>query len=238
MAETILLVEDDPSILRGLQMNLKLEGFHVITARDGEEGLRFARKERPQVIVLDLMLPRMDGNDVIRALRQDDSDVPIIVLSAKHTEGDKVLALSLGADDYVSKPFGVAELLARIRAALRRTRRRSGPAMAEGPRAEVQARVRLDVAGRRLLVDGSEVESTAREFDLLRFFVEHPGVVFSREQLMQQVWGPQHYGTLRTVDNFVARLRAKVELDPESPVLLETVRGVGYRYNAETPTDD
>jgi DNA-binding response OmpR family regulator len=237
MAETILLVEDDPSILRGLELNLRLEGFRTLTARDGEEGLRIARRERPDLIVLDMMLPKLDGMEVIRALRVDDLDTPIVVLSARGTEADKVLGLSTGADDYVAKPFGVAELVARIRAALRR-RRRAGVGLGAGAASGSAAgdryafgRVRLDVAGRRIVVDGAEVESTAREFDLLRFFVDNPNVVFSREQLMHKVWGPDHFGTVRTVDNFVARLRAKIEDDPDQPRHIETVRGVGYRFN-------
>jgi len=226
VAETILLVEDDPSILRGLQMNLSLEGFRIIAARDGEEGLRFARQHKPDLIVLDVMLPKRSGTDVIRELRADDPDTPILVLSAKDQEADKVLALSLGADDYLAKPFGVAELIARIRAALRRRRRRG-----EGAGKLSFGTVTVDVEARRITVDGKEVEATAREFDLLRFFIDHPGVAFSREQLMQQVWGPDHFGTVRTVDNFVARLRAKVETDADDPKHIETVRGVGYRFN-------
>jgi DNA-binding response OmpR family regulator len=227
MPETILLVEDDPSILRGLQMNLGLEGFKVITARDGDEGLRFARQHRPDLIVLDMMLPKKEGIEVIRSFRADDQDTPIVVLSAKDQEGDKVLALSLGADDYVTKPFGLAELIARIRVALRRRRR-------EAPRRQTSHafdNVLVDIEGRRIIVDGEEIESTAREFDLLRYFIEHPGVAFTRERLMQQVWGPEHFGTVRTVDNFVARLRQKIERDPDAPSHLETVRGVGYRFN-------
>ncbi len=224
MSETILIVEDEPAILRGLQMNLSLEGFRTVAARDGEEAVRLARTHRPDVILLDLMLPKMSGIDVIRQLRAEDPDTPILVLSAKGEEGDKVLALSLGADDYVVKPFGVAELHARVRAALRRRRRRS----TEEP--EAFGDVRIDVEGRRILVGGTEVESTAREFDLLRFFLAHPGVAYTREQLMQQVWGPDHFGTVRTVDNFVARLRGKIEANPDEPHHLETVRGVGYRF--------
>jgi len=228
MAETVLIVEDDPSILKGLQMNLGLEGFRLVAAHDGEEGLRFARSHKPDLIVLDLMLPKLSGLDVIRALRTDDPDTPILVLSAKDQEGDKVLALSLGADDYVTKPFSVVEVIARIRVALRRRRR------AKLGGTEAAARfglVELDVAGRRILVEGREVESTAREFDLILFLHSHPGTVFSREQLMQQVWGPNHFGTVRTVDNFIARLRAKIEDDPDNPKHIETVRGVGYRFN-------
>lgn len=227
MAETILVVEDDPSILRGLHMNLTLEGFRLITARDGAEGLKFARQHKPDLIVLDLMLPKKSGTEIIEALRKDDPDTPILVLSAKGQEADKVHALSLGADDYLSKPFGVAELIARIRAALRRRRRQHGEARPRRSFGDVS----LDIEGRRIVVSGKEVDSTAREFDLLRFFAEHPGVAFTREQLMQQVWGPEHYGTVRTVDNFVARLRAKIEDDPDDPRHIETVRGVGYRFN-------
>jgi DNA-binding response OmpR family regulator len=225
-AGTVLIVEDDPSILRGLQMNLGLEGFRTVCARDGEEALEFARSHRPDVMLLDLMLPKLDGVEVIKRLRVDDPDTPIIVLSAKDQEGDKVVALSHGADDYVTKPFSIVEVVARIRAALRRRRRSQESDVA--PRFGV---VELDLRGRRILVNGVEVESTAREFDLLRFLFENPGTVLSRAQLMQKVWGPDHFGTMRTVDNFIARLRAKIEDDPDHPKHIETVRGVGYRFN-------
>jgi DNA-binding response OmpR family regulator len=228
MPETVLVVEDDPSILRGLQMNLGLEGFKTICAHDGEEGLELMRSHKPDLILLDLMLPKVGGLDVIKQLRVHDPDTPIIVLSAKDQEGDKVLALSLGADDYVTKPFSVVEVIARIRVALRRRRRAKVGGAESGARFGV---VELDVAGRRILVEGIEVDSTAREFDLILFLHTHPGTVFSREQLMQQVWGPNHFGTVRTVDNFIARLRAKIEDDPDNPKHIETVRGVGYRFN-------
>jgi DNA-binding response OmpR family regulator len=228
MTETVLVVEDDPSILRGLQMSLGLEGFRTICAHDGEEGLAMMRSHKPDLVLLDLMLPKLDGLDVIRQLRVHDPDTPIIVLSAKDQEGDKVLALSLGADDYVTKPFSIVEVIARIRVALRRRRRAKVGGVEAAARFGV---VELDVAGRRILVEGSEVDSTAREFDLLLFLHTHPGTVFSREQLMQQVWGPNHFGTVRTVDNFIARLRAKIEDDPDQPKHIETVRGVGYRFN-------
>ena len=224
MADTILLVEDDPSILQGLQMNLGLEGFQTVIARDGEEALLQARAHRPTLIVLDLMLPKLSGIEVLKRLRENDQDTPILVLSARGEESDKVLALSLCADDYVVKPFSLAELVARIRGALRRRRR--ADAVPSDPRF---GRVKLDVAGRRLLVDDQEVEATAREFELLHFLYLNPGVVFSREQLMQKVWGLGH-GTARTVDNFIARLRSKVEAEPDEPVHIQTVRGVGYRF--------
>jgi DNA-binding response OmpR family regulator len=228
MAECVLIVEDDPSILRGLQMNISLEGFRTICAHDGEEALELAHSHKPDVILLDMMLPKLGGVEVIKKLRADDPDTPIIVLSAKDQEGDKVLALSLGADDYVTKPFSVVEVVARIRAALRR-RRRSKTSSSDA--AARFGAVELDVQGRRIVVAGTAVDSTAREFDLLRFLHSHPGTVFSREQLMQQVWGPNHFGTVRTVDNFIARLRAKIEDDPDDPKHIETVRGVGYRFN-------
>jgi DNA-binding response OmpR family regulator len=186
------------------------------------------QSHRPDLVLLDLMLPKLTGLDVIKQLRVHDPDTPIIVLSAKDQEGDKVVALSLGADDYVTKPFSVVEVIARIRVALRRRRRAKIGGSESGTRFGV---VELDIAGRRILVEGSEVESTAREFDLLLFLHSHPGTVFSREQLMQQVWGPNHFGTVRTVDNFIARLRAKIEDDPDQPKHIETVRGVGYRFN-------
>ncbi len=226
MIETILIVEDDPSIRKGLQLNLQVEGYRVLCAADGQEGLRLCGAESPDLVLLDLMLPRLGGIDLIRELRQHNELVPVLVLSAKDQEADKVLALSLGADDYITKPFGLAELLARVRAALRRGRRQRREQAPEAP-----ARIQLDLAGRRLLVEGAEVETTAKEFDLLRFFMQHPGQVFTREQLMQRIWGEGHYGTPRTVDNFIARLRGKIEPNPDQPAHLETVRGVGYRYN-------
>lgn len=224
-SETILIVEDDPGIRKALQMNLSLEGYRIQCAEDGEAGLRLCLSELPDLLLVDLMLPRLGGIELIRELRQRDFEAPILVLSAKDQEADKVLGLSIGADDYITKPFGLAELLARVRAALRRGRRqrRSLPEIGG-------TRIVLDAAGRRVLVGGSPVETTAREFDLLRFFVQHPGQVLTREQIMERIWGGEHF-TLRTIDNFIARLRSKIEQNPDAPIHLETVRGVGYRYN-------
>jgi len=222
--ETIFVIEDDPGIRKALQMNLSLEGYRVVTAEDGETALKLFAQEPPDLMLVDLMLPRLGGIDVIREVRQSDQDVPILVLSAKDQEGDKVLALSLGADDYITKPFGLAELLARVRAALRRGRRQ------RRSRTETKSvRIALDLAGRRVLVEQREIETTAKEFDLLRLFVQHPGQVLSREQIMERIWG--EHCTLRTIDNFVARLRSKIEQNPDAPLHLETVRGVGYRFN-------
>jgi DNA-binding response OmpR family regulator len=228
MKGKILVVEDDPSILRGLQLNLAMEGYMVRSAMDGETGLALARTERPDVILVDVMLPRLGGLDLIRALRADDRETPVLILSAKGQEADKVAGLDLGADDYIVKPFALKALLARIAAALRRGR----------PRAEAEPKVHrfgsaeVDVVGRRLAVGGKTVPLTAREFDLLAFFVTHPGRVYSREQLMQAVWGSRYSGTARTVDNFVARLRAHIGDDADRPRHLETVRGFGYRFTS------
>lgn len=231
MSETILLVEDDVSIRKALQLNLQLEGYDLLMAEDGETGRRLSQTEELDLIVVDLMLPRLSGLDLIRDLRQRRADLPILVLSAKDQEADKVMALSLGADDYMTKPFGLAELLARVRALLRRGRLNkplaSSPSLNGG---KPQSRIYLDVPGRRLLVDGVDVETTAKEFDLLRLFMSHPGQVLTREQIMQRIWGGEHF-TLRTIDNFVVRLRSKIEKNADTPAHLETVRGVGYRFN-------
>jgi len=227
--ERILIVEDDPNILRGLDLNLAMEGYKVRTAADGEEGLLIARTERPDLLIVDVMLPRLGGLELVRELRKEDPDMPILILSAKGQEADKVAGLALGADDYVVKPFGLRELLARIGAALRR-RRATG---ATGPARQLKrfGTVEIDLGERRVTVGGEVATLTAREFDLLAFFVAHPGRVYSREQLTRAVWGSLYIGTERTVDNFVARLRAHIGDDAEKPRWLETVRGVGYRFN-------
>ncbi len=228
MSERILVIEDDPSILRGLQLNLTMEGYQVRSAADGETGLQLARGERFDLLVIDVMLPRLGGLEVIRELRRDDPDLPVLILSAKGQESDKVAGLQLGADDYMVKPFGLKELLARIDALLRRRRARGDTGEARGIR--VVGRLELDLVARRAAAGGLPLELTTREFDLLAYFVEHPDRVFSREQLLEAVWGPHHLGTARTVDNFVARLRAHIGDDAEAPRHLETVRGIGYRF--------
>ena len=227
MKGRILVVEDDPSIRRGLQLNLGMEGYTVRSAMDGEAGLAMARSERPDILLVDVMLPKLGGLELVKAVRETDPDLPILILSAKGQEADKVAGLDLGADDYVVKPFSLKELLARIAAALRRGRGRGGAAE-RGPR--TFGRAEVDLVARRLTVGGADVSLTAREFDLLAFFVAHPGRVYSREQLMQAVWGARYTGTARTVDNFVARLRGNIGDDAEKPRHLETVRGYGYRF--------
>ena len=229
MAEKILVIEDDPSILRGLQLNLGMEGYLVRSATDGETGLQLARTEKPDLVLVDVMLPRLGGLEVVREIRRDDPELPVLILSAKGQESDKVAGLQFGADDYLVKPFGLKELLARIDALLRRRRARGET----GPQKSVKkaGAIELDLDARRATVSGRVLELTSREFDLLAFFVGHADRVYSREQLMESVWGSRYFGTARTVDNFVARLRAHIGDDAESPRHLETVRGIGYRFN-------
>jgi DNA-binding response OmpR family regulator len=229
--ERILVIEDDPSILRGLQLNLSMEGYTVRSSMDGQQGLEMARSEAPDLVVVDVMLPSLGGLEIVREIRKDDPDLPVLILSAKGQESDKVAGLQLGADDYLVKPFGLKELLARVDALLRRRR-----AAGEGGRGAPKAirkigELEVDLESRRAAVAGRALELTSREFDLLAFFVSHPERVFSRDQLLEAVWGSRYFGTARTVDNFVARLRTHIGDDADHPRHLETVRGVGYRFN-------
>jgi DNA-binding response OmpR family regulator len=229
MKGRILIVEDDPSILRGLQLNLGMEGYTVRSAMDGEAGLALARSEKPDLLLVDVMLPRLGGLELVQQLRETDPDIPILILSAKGHESDKVKGLQFGADDYMTKPFGLKELLARIEALLRRRQLR-GSAVADAATRRAGP-IELDLAARRATVWGRALELTSREYDLLAWFVTHPDRVFSREQLLEAVWGSRYFGTARTVDNFVARLRVHLGDDAEEPRHLETVRGIGYRFN-------
>ena len=223
----VLVIEDDPSIMLGLRINLEAEGYHVLEAGDGELGLAMARSDRPDLVILDVMLPKMNGFQVLQTIRREGLAMPIIMLSARMGEMDKVTGLELGAEDYVAKPFSLAELLARVRAALRR-----GPRAAELPRTEYQfGDVRMDVAARTVFRAGTAVDLTATEFDVLICLVEARGVALSREAIFTRVWGPNHHGTPRTIDNFVQQLRAKLEPDPQRPRYVLTVRGVGYRFD-------
>ena len=224
-SETVLLIEDDPAIVSGLELNLSLEGYDVVSASDGETGFRLACERDPDMVLLDIMLPGMNGLEVLRRLRDRSPETPVLILSARGEEADKVLGLQLGADDYISKPFSRTELLARINAALRRQRLQSAH-----PSALSVGDAVIDVERRVVSRDGVEIAMTAREFELLRYFVHHPGVALSRERLLDAVWQTD-YLTLRTIDNFVGRLRSKLEPDPEAPRFFQTVRGVGYRFD-------
>jgi DNA-binding response OmpR family regulator len=222
----ILIVEDDESISLGLRMNLEAEGYDVQVAADGEEGLALAGAGGVDLVILDVMLPKMNGFEVVRQLRAKQVIVPVIMLSARGAEMDKVMGLELGAEDYITKPFGLAELLARVKAVLRR----------DGlSRKHVEAVVRageltIDSGPRLVSRAGAPVELTATEFDVLWCLVEAQGRVLSREEILTQVWGAGHHGTLRTIDNFLLQLRSKLEKDSAEPEHLLTVRGVGYRF--------
>ena len=225
MARTILVVDDEPTLRETLAEALDADGFRVVTAADGREALAQFREHRPELVVLDLMLPELSGIEVCRIIRRE-SGVPILMLTAKSSELDKVLGLELGADDYVTKPFSLRELSARIRALLRRT---DAPP-AEGPLTVPLGDLTVDLAGHRLLRDGEPVPVKPKVFELLAFLLRHPGQVFSREQLLEQVWGYDYAGETRTVDVHVHWLRSAIEPEPASPALVQTVRGVGYVF--------
>lgn len=223
--ESILVAEDDPSILTGLELNLGMEGYRVLAAADGARALELAEREPLDLAILDVMLPRMNGFEVLEAVRRRDPELPVIFLSARDGQSDKIMGLDQGADDYITKPFVLPELLARVNAALRRRRR----AQTAQPKLVSFGLLTIDPEARTARRDGEPLELTARELDLLLYFARSRGRVLSREQILRGVWGEDYEGTDRTVDNFVARLRNKVERDPEKPEWIETVRGVGYR---------
>jgi DNA-binding response OmpR family regulator len=223
-SERVLLIEDDPAIIAGLEMNLALDGYEVLSARDGESGLKQARESDPDVILLDVMLPKRNGLEVLRRIREENPDVPVLILSARGEETDKVVGLELGADDYISKPFSLSELRARLNASLRRKRQR-----ASGRNIDGFSDVRVDFDRHQVTRAGKEVPMTAREFQVLAYFMRNPDRVITRDMLLHAVWKLE-FSTLRTVDNFIARLRAKLEPDADNPRYLLTVRGVGYRF--------
>jgi two-component system alkaline phosphatase synthesis response regulator PhoP len=229
----ILVIEDDPSIALGLRMNLSAEGYEVGIAEDGRSGLDRAMQEPWHVIILDLMLPKLNGFEIVRHMRSEGNETPILLLSAKSAEADKVMGLELGAEDYITKPFGIAEVLARIKVALRRGLRKppEKPAVASSASSALVkfGDIVIDDETREVRRAGALVEMTATEFDVLKTLVSAEGAVLSRRQIFERVWGPNHHGTPRTIDNFVAQLRHKLEPDSESPQYLVTVRGIGYR---------
>ena len=225
MSARILIVDDEPSIVDVLAYNLQRANYEVLIARDGEEALAQARRERPDLIILDLMLPRLDGLEVCRALRRE-RDVPIIMLTARDAEVDRVVGLELGADDYVVKPFSVRELMVRVKNVLRRAMPRLGEAV-PGP---IQvAGLRVDAARHEARWHDTELDLTALEFELLHTLARHAGQVLSREQLLQQVWGYDYYGDLRVVDAAVKRLRAKLRRAAPDAQFITTIRSVGYK---------
>lgn len=221
----ILVVEDEPNMVAGLRDNFEFEGYDVITARDGIEGLERALQESPDVVVLDVMMPRMSGLEVCRQLRVKRPTIPIIMLTARGQEVDKVVGLELGADDYVTKPFSIRELLARVKAILRRT--------AVLPKQQEQhsfGDVEVDLHRRRVVRSGKPLDISSKEFELLQYFICHSGETLSRDRLLEDVWGYENYPTTRTVDTHLVRLRQKLEPDPEQPQYFLTVHGTGYRF--------
>jgi DNA-binding response OmpR family regulator len=222
-APRILVVEDDPSIQLGLRMNLERAGYVVGVAEDGSSGLERLRSEPWDVCILDIMLPKLNGYEVLRLAQAENIHTSVLVLSARSDERDRVVGLDLGAEDYVVKPFSVPELLARVRAALRR---RNGPVADES---KSFGKVTVDLGSRQVSKEGHLVELTATEFNVLATLVKAHGRTLTRQQIFETVWGTDHHGTYRTIDNFVAQLRSKLEDDPAEPAHLITVRGVGYR---------
>lgn len=224
--ELVLVIEDDASLRLGLVKALRGAGFRVETAKDGEEGIEKALAEVPDLVLCDVMMPKKNGFEVCEVIRERDADVPFLFLSAKSEEIDKVFAFNLGADDYVVKPFGLAELLARVEAAMRRQRRRARESVVV-----MLGDVRVDFRSHRITRDDADLEATALEMKLLRFFVAHEGELLARQRILDAVWGADYFGTDRTIDNFINRLRAKIERDPKDPAHIVTVRGAGYRFS-------
>jgi len=236
MMPNILLVEDERSIAEGLKVSLESEGFQVAWARDGNEALSAWERVHPDLIVLDLMLPGVSGTEVCRTIRTR-SDVPIIMLTARDTEVDRVVGLEIGADDYLTKPFSTRELIARIRAILRRAPLGSAPTAVDELPIEASG-VRVDRARHEVTVDGRRVELPPKEFDLLGVLVEYAGRVMTRHQLIDEVWGSDYVGDTKTLDVHIRRLRGRIEVDPQDPRRIRTVRGVGYRFADRLDPED
>ncbi len=223
--ETVLVIEDDPSLMRGLKDNFQSRGYSVHGAADGELGVEAALKIRPELIILDIMLPKLNGYEVCELIREADLDMPIIMLTAKGQEKDIVKGLNVGADDYVTKPFSIEELLARAEAFLRRGRAKHRTVYPFGD-------FELDTNSHRLVRNGSEISLTPKEFDLLRLFLGRPGRALTRDAIVRSVWGVNVFVTLRSVDRCVTTLRKKIEPDPTRPLFIQTIMDVGYRFEA------
>ena len=226
---TVLAIEDDPAILRGLADNLRFEGYEVITATDGETGYRLQQDRKPDLILLDLMLPRMSGFEFCRKLRVEGIQTPVLMLTARSEEPDRVLGLDLGADDYVTKPFSVRELMARVRALLRRCQpgANGNPVLPDDLHF---GGMDIDFRSYEARRNGEPVDMTRKEFAILRFLASRAGEVVTRDDLLNEVWGYESYPSSRTVDNHVAGLRAKLERDSSQPEHIKTVHGVGYKF--------
>jgi DNA-binding response OmpR family regulator len=222
--QTVLIIEDDPTMLTGLKDNFEFKGYKVVTASDGDKGLKAALSVKPDLILLDIMLPKINGYELCRLVREAKLDTPIIMLTAKGEESDIVLGLNLGADDYVTKPFSIRELLARAAAFLRRAKKEEEDTYEFGG-------LRLDIPARRLTHKGKEVELSPKEFDLLEFFAKKQGRALTRDEILNAVWGYDCVVTSRSIDRFVTTLRNKIEPDPARPIFIHTIRQIGYRFD-------
>jgi DNA-binding response OmpR family regulator len=221
--ETVLIIEDDSTMLRGLKDNFEFKGYRVLTAADGEEGLNAALNSQPDLIILDIMLPKINGYEICRLIREQKLEMPIIMLTAKGQESDIVLGLNLGADDYVTKPFSIKELLARAAAFLRRKRETED---------EVYefADYELDIPARKFSRGGDEIKLSPKEFRLLELFVKRPGRALTRDEILNRVWGYDCFVGPRSIDRFVTTLRNKIEPDPHNPMFIRTIREIGYKF--------
>jgi len=223
--QRVLIIEDEPDMVLGLKDNFEYEGYDVVVARDGKEGISRALADKPDLILLDIMLPKISGLDVCRQLRTSGVDTPVIMLTARGQEIDKVIGLETGADDYVTKPFSIKELLARVRAHLRRASKRV---------AEIETyafgEIHLDFRKYQATKEGQPIELSPREFELLKYFIQHHGETITRDQLLDDVWGYDNYPFTRTIDNHIAKLRQKIEQIPAEPRYIITVHRVGYRF--------
>ena len=229
-SEAVLIIEDDPTMLRGLKDNFEFKGYRVKTATDGEEGLDAALNLKPDLIILDIMLPKINGYEVCRLIRKEGLDMPIIMLTAKGQEADIVLGLNLGADDYVTKPFSIRELLARADAFMRRRRESEQRLHGFGD-------FELDIESHKLLRDGAEVELTPKEFRLLAFLARRSGCALTRDEILRSVWGYNIFVTPRSVDRCITTLRRKIEPDPRRPTFIKTIREIGYRFEMPLGTE-
>jgi DNA-binding response OmpR family regulator len=225
--KTIFVIEDDISILRGLKDNLEFEGYAVLTETNGEKGLKLALEKNPDLILLDIMLPGMNGYEICRKLKNEKPELPIIMITARGSEMDKVSGLDIGAYDYVTKPFSIPELLARIRAVLRRT---SNDIVV--PDEYSFGNIKLDFKKYKAFRDNQEIKLSGKEFAIMEYFIRHEGEAVHRHDLLNEVWGYEAMPTTRTVDNFILDLRKKLEENPSKPKYIESVRDVGYRFNS------
>jgi DNA-binding response OmpR family regulator len=238
MQKNVLLIEDNPDIANLVMINLRGKNLQVDHAADGNTGLHMASTGEYQLVILDLMLPGMDGMDVCRSMRRERNYTPVLMLTAKTSELDRVLGLEVGADDYLTKPFSVPELIARVNAILRRSDQYQSSADIDGDEVLCFGELSVDPAKRQVLLADKNIELTAKEFDLLWHFVSNPGRVYTRAQLLDSVWGYGHDGYEHTVNSHINRLRAKIEIDPARPTYVTTVWGVGYKFSADNLPGD